>query len=99
MANNKPNTLFDIAKFLAINNIETTLSYDGQFYLNLNTGAKSHLHLYENGLLKGRYNHEANIDFNLPMSAIKDLLINEFNWALGSNNVAYDVWHKFAKLC
>lgn len=58
---------FDSMKFLAKKGITTSLLYsseEDQFYIDLNTGAKSHLYLYEDGTLVGRYKKFGKLDWN-----------------------------------
>jgi transaldolase len=54
----------DIMKALAKKGISTSMHYNSekdQCYVDLETRAKSELHLYEDGILRGRYQYETQI--------------------------------------
>lgn len=52
-------SIYEVAKILAKTyGISVTLEGD---YINLQTMAKSHLYLFEDGTVKGRYNYESNV--------------------------------------
>lgn len=86
--------LFEIQKFLVKKNIDIHLIYDDSkkmFYLDLNTMAKSHLYLYNNGKLYGRYDYVSNIDFSDDFDNNILQLCKEFNKALhGRNYYSYE---------
>ena len=66
---------------LSLRGVTTTIHYDSRrdaVYLDLNSRAKSHLHLYESGLLLGRYNYEKLIDLSQDTEAILKDLYDEF---------------------
>jgi hypothetical protein len=93
--------LADIAFYLAKNDIWITIIYDkdkDKFYLDLNTIAKSHLHLYEDGILKGRYNYEKQIDLN--DDNIEQIAIDlcwEFIHALHGRDYGSYEWFRLCK--
>jgi hypothetical protein len=85
--------LKDILKVLSINDISAKMTYDvdmEMFVLDLQTLAKSHLYLYENGLLKGRYNYESYLELNLD-TILKDLCY-EFTEALHGRDFGNVQW-------
>lgn len=91
--------LVDILKTLAQNNILTSIQYNiekNQLLLDLQTEAKSDLHLYEDGLLCGRYNYEKQIDLAQDMDVIVTELCHEFKYALHGRNYYQSAW---AELC
>lgn len=52
-------SIYEVAKILSKNhNISVTLEGD---YIDLKTMAKSHLYLFEDGTVKGRYDYESNV--------------------------------------
>lgn len=68
---------------LAYVNIYAFISYDfenKECYLDLQTGAKSHLYVYESGTIRGRYNYTSQIDFKDEHILL--FLCREFNNAL-----------------
>lgn len=90
--------LKNIIKMLAIEGIETSITYDierDQLYIDLNTMAKSHLYLYEDGVLRGRYEYETQIDLEDTDSLLRSLCF-EFKDALCGRNYYNGNW---AKLC
>lgn len=88
-----------IMKTLSELNIQTSIKYDSehqQIYLNLETDAKSHLHLFKDGIIRGRYNYQNQIDLTLPIDQLIDVLCQEFNNALHGRNFCQAGW---AVLC
>ena len=69
-------------KALAFEGIETSIHYDctnNMLYLDLNTQAKSDLCLYEDGVIRGRYDYENQLDFNNTIDSLIIQLCHEFN--------------------
>lgn len=90
----------DISYELAKNNININLSIDmsnNLIVLDLKTNAKSHLYLYENGTLTGRYNYETHIDFNDDMDNIITSLCTEFKNALCGRDYGQEGWFDLCK--
>ena len=90
----------DISYELAKNNIDTTLSIDmsnNLIILDLKTDAKSHLYLYEDGTLTGRYDYETHIDFNDDMDNIITSLCKEFKNALCGRDYGQESWFDLCK--
>ena len=91
--------LLSIAKILAKNNIPTSIHYNfekDQFYIDLDTRAKSELHLYEDGVLRGRYSYETNLNFEDEVSNLIKILCVEFSRALYGRDYYNQAW---ADLC
>lgn len=89
----------DIMLELAKNGITTSMSYDSerkQVYIDLQTDAKSHLHLYEDGIIRGRYDYENFINFSQSKEYLILNLCDEFNDALHGRNYCQKAW---ADLC
>ena len=89
----------DIMKALSGLGITTSAHFNAekqQFYLDLQTEAKSHLHLYETGLLLGRYDYEKQMDLTKDVDALIDDLCYEFNYALHGRKFCAWEW---AELC
>lgn len=66
----------EIAKCLAFRGIEVTLNFcpkKNQYYWNLNTQAKSHLFLYEDLTLEGRYDYKSKLDYDTIEDNIRTL--------------------------
>ena len=87
--------LQDILKRLSAENIDVGIWYDNerdQFMINLESLAKSHMHLYEDGILRGRYDYETKIDLNKNIDDIIFDLANEFNHALHGRSYGYSGW-------
>lgn len=86
-------------KVLVKKGISTSIHYNGeknQFYLDLETGAKSELHLYEDGLLVGRYNYEKQINLTQNIEDLVTELCYEFKHALCGRDYGQESW---VKLC
>ena len=89
----------DIMKILAKNKVSTSIHYDEErdmCYVNLETMAKSHLHLYENGMLYGRYQYEKQVDLSQNEEELIIELCHEFNDALHGRGFCQEAW---ADLC
>lgn len=89
----------DIMKALAKKGISTSMHYNSekdQYYLDLETRAKSELHLYEDEILRGRYQYETQIDLTQDIEALVIELCHEFNNALHGRNYCQEAW---AELC
>ncbi len=85
----------EIMKVLVKDGISTSMHYNSkkdQLYLDLETQAKSDLHLYEDGILRGRYNYEKEIDLNQNIEALITELCYEFNDALHGRNYYQTAW-------
>lgn len=76
----------EVARLLVLNGVSTSIHFDTErsmIYLDLNTHSKSHLYLYEDGMIVGRYEFTKNI--NLLTDDPKDLLVELcelFKWSL-----------------
>lgn len=89
----------DIMKVLIKKGISISMHYNetqGLFYIDLQTMAKSHLYLYEGGMLHGRYDYEKQIDLNQNIETLITELCHEFNYALHGRNYCQEAW---AELC
>jgi len=89
----------NLMKNLAKKGILTSMHYDterNQFYVDLETQAKSHLYLYEDGMLRGRYLYEKQIDLSEDAEELVRQLCHEFNRALHGRNFFQEAW---ADLC
>lgn len=85
--------MFEIINYLASKGIETKNCFDdGIYYLDLETKAKSHLYLYADGTLKGRYSYETKLDLSKPIDEVAKDLCNEFNDALHGRNYGQQGW-------
>lgn len=96
----KINTLLNLMKLLTEHKISTSFHYDGnrsQYYLDLETRAKSDLHLYDDGIIRGRYNYEQSIDLSLESEAIIFDLCLEFRDALHGRNYCQESWLDLCK--
>lgn len=95
-------TIQDVMKELSKSKILTSIHYDikkDQCYLDLETMAKSHLHLYEDGILRGRYNYETQIDLNSDIEDIICILCFEFNRAKCGRDYYSQSWeNKFKEI-
>lgn len=91
--------LLFLMKELAKNGVATSINYDferDEFYIDLDTRAKSELHLYENGIIRGRYNYENSLNFEDEMPDLIRGLCYEFSHALHGRNYYNHAW---AELC
>jgi len=89
----------ELMKVLANKGISTSMHYNvekEQCYVDLETKAKSELHLYEDGMLRGRYEYETQIDLTQDVEKLLTELCHEFNNALHYRNYCQEAW---ADLC
>lgn len=89
------NTIQDIIIELDKYNIDTSLGFNptnNMICLDLKTNAKSHLYLYEDGTLNGRYDYETTIDMNDDMDNIIKQLCHEFVNALCGRDYGQEAW-------
>jgi hypothetical protein len=89
----------DVMKLLAKNGVSTSMHYNlekNKIYCDLETMAKSELHLYEDGILRGRYQYEKQIDLNQDVDSLLNNLCIEFNQALHGRSFCQGAW---ADLC
>jgi|SRR6188508_528582 len=93
------NNFIEVFKTLVKSNIYPTLQFDvakDLFYIDLNTLAKSHLYLFENGDIEGRYNYKSSINLDIEIKCIITELCIEF-----SNSIHYRAYanNNWVKLC
>lgn len=78
-----------------------SIEYDsherGQFFIDLKTMAKSDLFLYEDGLLRGRYEYKKQIDLNEDMDSLITTLCHEFERALSGRDFGQLEWFELCK--
>lgn len=87
------NNLGKVILYLSSKGIDTSNSFDDNGnYIDLKTEAKSHLHLYEDGTLKGRYDYETKLDLSKPIGEVVKDLCNEFNNALHGRSFGNEDW-------
>lgn len=90
--------IFEIQKFLVKKGISVTLNWsraDEQFYLDLNTRAKSGLHLYEDLTLVGRYDKtKLRINENETIESVGESLCWHFFDCLHGRNYWNGDWEK-----
>lgn len=87
--------LKEILKELSINGISAKMTYSIEhemFVLDLQTLSKSHLYLYEDGTLRGRYDYQSYIDFYLDTDSIIRNLAYEFTEALHGRDYGNSEW-------
>ena len=87
--------LLFLMKELAKNGVATSINYDferDEFYIDLDTRAKSELHLYEDGILRGRYSYETSLNFEDEMPDLIRTLCYEFSLALHGRNYYNGAW-------
>lgn len=85
--------VYSIVKELVKEGIPTTLKEEnGSFYWDLHSGTKSHMHLYEDGTLKGRYDYETKINLEQSLKDIVTNLCFEFNVARYGNEFGLINW-------
>ena len=92
--------LNDLLKHLTEQGLCVCLCYDinkKEFYIDLNTQAKSHLCLYESGMLCGRYNYETQIDLKSNAESITISLCYEFLQALCGRDYGSNEWFELCK--
>jgi hypothetical protein len=89
----------ELVRGLAYQGVCTTMHYDidkKKLYLDLETRAKSHLYLYEDGTLLGRYDYKVQINLNQEPDCIITDLCYEFSNALHGRSYCQSAW---ADLC
>lgn len=92
-------TLLEVCKILNKNGVHTSIHYDGEkdkFFLDLNTQSKSHLYLYEDGYLEGRYNYLCQVDLSSDENCLLNHLCVEFKYSLHGRDYYNGSW---ADLC
>ncbi|MFT7614312.1 MAG: hypothetical protein ACI9J3_003294 [Parvicellaceae bacterium] len=92
--------LFELMKELAENGIDTTVTTHyktKEVYVDLNTRTKSDLHLYENGMLRGRYDYERQMDLTHNVSNLIVELCKEFNDAMHGRKFGNEYWIQLCK--
>ena len=85
----------DVMKALTNKGVSTSMRFNTekqQFYVDLETRAKSELHLYEDGILRGRYEYEKKIDLTQDIEELIIELCHEFNNSLHGRGYYQDVW-------
>lgn len=88
----------DIVMELAKHGIEPILKFmDGEVYYDLNTQTKSHLSLFTDGTLRGRYAYESKIDLHKEMSDIIYDLCVEFENATYGRDFWNEAWYELCK--
>ena len=90
--------LLDILKALS-KDVYCSMEYDTekeQFCIDLKTMAKSDLFLYEDGMLRGRYN-EKQINLNDEMEVLIVTLCREFDRALCGRDFGQAEWFELCK--
>lgn len=88
-------TIMELMKELAKRGVSTSIHYDNdsdQAAIDLETMAKSSLHLYEDGTLRGRYDYERKIDLERDADLIIDELAIEFNHAMHGRDFGNAGW-------
>lgn len=95
-------TIDDIVKYLAKENINPIMNYDHKrqcYYYDLDSQSKSHMHLYEDAVLRFRYDNEMLL--NLNQQSIEDIvfdLCSEFkDNALYGKNYGNSDWFKLCQ--
>ena len=84
----------EITKQLAIKKVDVSIHFNlekDKFFIDLDTGAKSHLYLYEDGTLEGRYSTKK-INLNTDIESILLTLCEEFNKALCYRTYGNSYW-------
>jgi hypothetical protein len=92
--------LIEILKRLSLEHIDCSLQYNiekEQFFIDLQTEAKSELHLYDDGIIRGRYDYENQIDLNAEMNEIIINLCFEFRDAFHGRNYGQSGWFDLCK--
>lgn len=91
--------LLGIQKYLTSEGISISVNYDSdldQYYIDLDTGAKSHLWLYQDRTLRGRYGYEVVIE-ERDLEGFTDRLCREFVNALCGRDYYNMNWRVFVK--
>ena len=89
----------EITKQLTIKKINASIHFNlekDKFYIDLNTEAKSHLYLYDDGTLEGRYGTKK-INLNTDIESILLTLCEEFNEALCYRTYGNSCWFDLCK--
>lgn len=91
--------LLEIQKALAEKGVYTEIKIDDDFesYLDLQTMAKSHLYLYGNGELKGRYEYNVQLDLDCSTDVIIRTLCFEFLGCLYGRDYYNGDWMRLCK--
>lgn len=93
--------ILEINKGLALRGVGTAIKYDLErdlHYLDLETQAKSDLHLFENGKIVGRYNYLSELNIHdLTMEDIVRCLCFEFKRALCGRDYGSVSWFNLCK--
>jgi len=93
--------VIEVIKELARRGISTSVWYDDDvrelIYFDLNTGAKSNLYLFEDGVIKGRYGYESVIDLGEDLEDIIHSLCYEFNRSLHGRDYGNGDWFQLCK--
>jgi len=87
--------ILELVKELSNEGVQVSIVYDRNyemFMVDLDTQAKSHLYLYEDGTLRGRYDYERHIDLEQTMGEIIESLCEEFNEALYGRSFGNSYW-------
>ena len=85
----------DLMRVLCKEGITTSIHFNKekeQCYIDLETKAKSELHLYEERVILGRYNYEEQIDLNQDIDDLIRVLCEEFNHALYGRSYYQEGW-------
>ena len=93
------NMFIEIGKYLAEQNISVTLCFHSetkQYYWDLNTQAKSDLHLYEDLTLKGRYGYISKLENETLEENIQSLCW-EFKDCLHGRDYGSCAWFELCK--
>ena len=80
--------------------VNCSMKYDverEQLFIDLKTDAKSELHLYQDGVIRGRYDYENQLDLNSKMSDLIVVLCWEFDNALHGRNYGQREWFDLCK--
>jgi len=89
----------EITKQLTIKKINVSINFNlekDKFFIDLDTKAKSHLYLYEDGTLEGRYSTKK-INLNTDIESILLTLCEEFNEALCYRTYGNSYWFNLCK--
>jgi len=94
--------LISVSKELAtLHNIHTSIEFDvkkEQFFLNLQTESKSEAFVYEDGIVRGRYDYENTINLDLPNEELILVLAEEFSNSTHGRDYYQTAWKEFCKL-
>ncbi len=92
--------LTDIMRELALRGVSTSMAFNKEFNIlciDLDTQAKSHLYLYEDGTILGRYNYANRLDFSNKISDTIYSLCGEFSKALHGRSYGNSEWFNLCK--